>query len=376
MGEKFNISWHTFEVHLKEMLQEMFMSPNFSDVTIVCDDQKKIKAHRNVLSASSPIFKNILQQHGEESKHPIIYLRGIQHSEMESIMQFVYYGQATFYQERINELLAVAKNLEIKGLSDVKMEYHNNDIEQNTIILRDKIKTLSETKHLPNQGSDPRADVNEHTLSDDLNETLTAAGEIENFEDFEVETMTPKPYLLAMSPAGQNPPPKYLVPEDLQNMIITNNQERRISFTLSQRNNTQMMMDEFLLKKKKGPFFSKGGRSINWRCVNAECSYSMNTWEGEIHEVGRTHNHESQPDLCIKKQIVAKLKENIDINDMNNEGEKISASTLVNDFAEETELFGGNLGALKQVARRFRRHQKSTANEESTTQNANESILS
>ena len=137
-----------------------------------------------------------------------------------------------------------------------------------------------------------------------------------------------------------------------------------------------MMMDEFLLKKKKGPFFSKGGRSINWRCVNAECSYSMNTWEGEIHEVGRTHNHESQPDLCIKKQIVAKLKENIDINDMNNEGEKISASTLVNDFAEETELFGGNLGALKQVARRFRRHQKSTANGESTTQNANESILS
>ena len=124
MGEKFNISWHTYEVHLKEMLQEMFMSPNFSDVTIVCDDQKKIKAHRNVLSASSPIFKNILQQHGEESKHPIIYLRGIQHSEMESIMQFVYYGQATFYQERINELLAVAKNLEIKGLSDVKMLFN------------------------------------------------------------------------------------------------------------------------------------------------------------------------------------------------------------------------------------------------------------
>ena len=33
MGEKFNISWHTYEVHLKEMLQEMFMSPNFSIMT-------------------------------------------------------------------------------------------------------------------------------------------------------------------------------------------------------------------------------------------------------------------------------------------------------------------------------------------------------
>ena len=36
--------------------------------------------------------------------------------EMESIMQFIYLGEATFYAERMDELLAVAKSLEIKEL--------------------------------------------------------------------------------------------------------------------------------------------------------------------------------------------------------------------------------------------------------------------
>ena len=36
---------------------------------------------------------------------------------MESILEFMYLGVATFYQERMNEFLNVAKNLEIKEIS-------------------------------------------------------------------------------------------------------------------------------------------------------------------------------------------------------------------------------------------------------------------
>ena len=54
-----------------------------------------------------------------------MYLRGVQYSEMESIMQFIYLGEATFYEERIDEFLAVAKSLEIKGLSNA--ETNTND---------------------------------------------------------------------------------------------------------------------------------------------------------------------------------------------------------------------------------------------------------
>ena len=51
-----------------------------------------------------------------------MYLRGIQFPEMESIMQFIYLGEATFYEERMDEFLAVAKSLEIKELCNAETE--------------------------------------------------------------------------------------------------------------------------------------------------------------------------------------------------------------------------------------------------------------
>ena len=43
------------------------------------------------------------------NSHPIIYLRGIQYSEIESILQFIYLGEEKFYEERMNEFPKVLK---------------------------------------------------------------------------------------------------------------------------------------------------------------------------------------------------------------------------------------------------------------------------
>ena len=51
------------------------------------------------------------------SQHPLIYLRGIQSYEMESILQFMYLGEGRFYYERMGELIKVAKDLEVKEIS-------------------------------------------------------------------------------------------------------------------------------------------------------------------------------------------------------------------------------------------------------------------
>merc|ERR1711974_53544 len=69
-----------------------------------------------ILSACSPVFKNILHL-DSNNNNPIIYLRGIQYSEMEPIMQLIYLGEARFHEERMSEFLMVSKNLEIKKLS-------------------------------------------------------------------------------------------------------------------------------------------------------------------------------------------------------------------------------------------------------------------
>ena len=114
--EKYTLTWHSYSDHLREALREMMTSTDFNDVTLVTDDKQQIRAHRNILSACSPVFKSILQI-DSNSTNPVIYLRGIQHSEMESIMQFIYQGEARFYEERMSEFLTVSKNLEIKELS-------------------------------------------------------------------------------------------------------------------------------------------------------------------------------------------------------------------------------------------------------------------
>ena len=85
--EKYTLQCHSFSDHLRGALSEMMISSEFSDVTLVTDDKQQIKAHRNILSACSPHFKKILQL--DSNANPVIYLRGIQHSEIESIMQFI-----------------------------------------------------------------------------------------------------------------------------------------------------------------------------------------------------------------------------------------------------------------------------------------------
>ena len=100
MSEKFNLTWHTFTEHRKELFRELMETQLYSDVTLVSDDQHTFKVHKFMLSACSSVFKNILDQNPQ---HTSIYLRGIQHQELESIIQFIYLGEAKFYQERMNE---------------------------------------------------------------------------------------------------------------------------------------------------------------------------------------------------------------------------------------------------------------------------------
>ena len=110
--EKYTLIWHTYPEHLRGMMQDMLTSEDFADVTLVCDDNKSIMAHKNILSACSPFFKNIFLV--TENLNPIIYLQGIQYYEVETIMQFIYSGEAMFYEGRRKEIMDLARTLEIK----------------------------------------------------------------------------------------------------------------------------------------------------------------------------------------------------------------------------------------------------------------------
>ena len=113
--EKFNFTKHSYLENLGDMMKNLIKSSDFADVTLVCEDKKQIKAHRNILSACSPVFKDILQI--DKSFPSIIYLRGVMSMNLQSILEYIYLGEATIYQAQIDEFLSVADSLEIKDLT-------------------------------------------------------------------------------------------------------------------------------------------------------------------------------------------------------------------------------------------------------------------
>ena len=118
--EKFGVSWPNYLDHLRSMMKGLMMNDEFSDVTLVTEDKKHINANIFILSTCSLVFRDIFLKN--RNSNPIIYLRGVQYSELEPMIQFIYLGEASFYEERMDEFLAVAKSLQIKGLCNDESE--------------------------------------------------------------------------------------------------------------------------------------------------------------------------------------------------------------------------------------------------------------
>ena len=122
--EKLNLTWHTYTDHVREMLHHMMSSNELTDITLVSADKKKFKAHKVVLSSCSSVFKSIIND--TLLSDAIIYLTGIQSSEIESILKLIYLGEAILHQERMDEFINATRSLEIKEIGK-DIEIPEND---------------------------------------------------------------------------------------------------------------------------------------------------------------------------------------------------------------------------------------------------------
>ena len=124
-----NIKWEAPEGLLKQLLKYSRQSNFLENVTLVCDDQRELKAHRFVLNYLSVVMKNILEEHLEEN--PRIYLTEIQYQYLESILDLIYLGETSIEEKDIQEITKIVKHLELKefrfknteevGYEDVKI---------------------------------------------------------------------------------------------------------------------------------------------------------------------------------------------------------------------------------------------------------------
>jgi len=113
-SEKFCLRWNDFESNISSAFRELRDDKDFFDVTLACDDEQ-IQAHKVILSACSPFFRNVLRRNPHQ--HPLLYLKNVKYTDLQSVLNFMYHGEVNVAQEELNSFLSVAEDLKIKGLT-------------------------------------------------------------------------------------------------------------------------------------------------------------------------------------------------------------------------------------------------------------------
>ena len=92
------------------MLQQLHLQPDFTDVTLSCDDVL-MPAHSLVLSACSPFFFSLLKN---QTTSPItIFIPNTNPCLIHSLLTLLYRGEVTITREDLDPLLATASQLQI-----------------------------------------------------------------------------------------------------------------------------------------------------------------------------------------------------------------------------------------------------------------------
>ena len=109
------MQWNDFKDNVTGTFGSIRGDKDFTDVTLLCKDGVQLEAHRVVLASLSPFFDYILKR----GKHPnpLIYMRSLNSKDISALLHFLYLGEANIYQENLDTFLALAGELQLKGLT-------------------------------------------------------------------------------------------------------------------------------------------------------------------------------------------------------------------------------------------------------------------
>ena len=117
--EKFDLQWNDFGQYAERTIRNLADDSQFTDVTLISDDKRRIKAHKVILCSSSIFFNEILSE--TPTDHPMLFLKGINHSELQAIVKFMYIGTTEVSQKDLSKFMKAAAELQIEGLQENKM---------------------------------------------------------------------------------------------------------------------------------------------------------------------------------------------------------------------------------------------------------------
>ena len=182
--EKVCLQWRDHQKDTTSQFKRFRDSEDFTDVTLVCKDGKKFKAHKLILASSSHFFWTLLTS--DQHSHPLIYMRGSRSEDMAALLDFLYHGEAKIFPEDLSSFLALAEELQLDSLNQVKEEVKSNQVTKKSRPTKYK-KAKSFTKYKVSHND------MDNQLIEELEKTIAKTKQSEDQElqelDYQIDSM-------------------------------------------------------------------------------------------------------------------------------------------------------------------------------------------
>ena len=166
MVQGYNLNYNNFSENICLSYKAVREQEHFTDVLLACDDGE-ISAHKIVLFTGSEFFQKMLPR--LKHPNPLIYLKGLKVRDLESILNFVYFGEISLLEQDLKGVLNAAKDLKIKGFTDLfgtEGKLSSGDSSDVSGQLDDLLNTISEGNGRNNDLSPQITDIDTDTEED------------------------------------------------------------------------------------------------------------------------------------------------------------------------------------------------------------------
>ena len=104
-SEKLCLNWNDFKENVSHAFGDLRKDNDLLDVTLACEDGQ-MEAHKVVLASLSPLFKDIFKKN--KHAHPLVYMRGLKSDDLSAVLDFLYFGEVSIYQDNLDSFLTLA----------------------------------------------------------------------------------------------------------------------------------------------------------------------------------------------------------------------------------------------------------------------------
>ena len=144
MCEQLCLQWEDYQENIRNAFRNLRDDNHFTDVTLVSEDGQQVEAHKVILAATSPFFQRLLERH--KHPQPLVYMKGVKIEDLSAVVDFLYFGEARIKAEDVNSFLAIAKELQLRGLLGEVEENLENALNMENTLIHEKSKLKAKPK--------------------------------------------------------------------------------------------------------------------------------------------------------------------------------------------------------------------------------------